>query len=132
MTSVRVLSNAAWVLLQSLSPVIRAFDRPDYDTPSSGQWWVYYPDGGARTNDRTGGISTALAWGSALICAGRTVEQCLTVVDKADTLLTGVQLDADGSCLYPQQNGARVLPETGDPIGPRFSLNRHYQLTTRS
>jgi len=133
-TNVRVLSNAAWTLLQGQSPAILAFDTFRYDTPDSGQWWIYYPEGGNRTNERHGGITTALRWGFDLICVGRTIEQCLNVVDKADALLTGVQLDGNDytSCLYPTANGARVQPEPGDPIGARFSLNRHYQLNTRS
>jgi len=133
-TDVRVLSNFVRAVLIAQAPTILTFETPDYDTPSSGQWWVYYPAGGDRINERQGGIATDLTWGFDLICVGRTTEQCLNVADKADVLLIGRQLDGNDytSCLYPEPNGARVLPETGDPVGPRFSLNRHYQLTTRS
>lgn len=134
MTDVRVLSNLVWAVLNAQGPAILAFDRPDYTTPAGGQWWVYYPDGGSRTKERYGGIATDLAWGFDLICVGRTVQQCLNVADKADALMIGRQLDGNSytSVLTQQPNGARVLPEVGDPVGPRFSLNRHYQLTTRS
>jgi hypothetical protein len=133
-TDIRVLSNLVWALLSAQGPTILAFDRPDYNTPASGQWWVFYPDGGSRTNERVGGIATDLTWGFDLICVGKTREQCLNVVDKADALLIGRQLDGNDytGVLIQQPNGARMLPEEGDPLGPRFSLNRHYQLTTRS
>jgi hypothetical protein len=133
MTDIRALSNLTWTVLQSL-PSILAFDRPDYPTPSSGQWWIFYPDGGARTSERHGGIATDLTWGFDLICVGRSREQVLNVVDKADTLLIGRYLDGNSYTgpLIQIPNGARVLPDTGDPVGPRFSLTRHYQLTTRS
>lgn len=134
MTETRALSNLTWAVLNAQGPAILAFDRPDYDTPASGQWWVYYPDGGNRFNWRQGGIATDLIWGFDLICVGRTREQCENVADKADALMIGRHLDGNDytSVLIQIPNGARVLPETGDPVGPRFSLNRHYQLTTRS
>jgi hypothetical protein len=133
-TDTRVLSNLVRVLLAAQAPTILTFETPDYPTPSGGQWWVYYPAGGDREKYRHGGIATDLTWGFDLICVGRTTEQCLNVADKADTLLIGRQLDGNSytSPLTQQPNGARVLPEEGDPLGPRFSLNRHYQLTTRS
>lgn len=133
MTDIRALSNLTWTVLQSL-PSILAFDTPNYSTPSSGQWWIYYPDGGMRSKERHGGIATDLTWGFDLICVGRTREQVLNVVDKADTLLIGRYLDGNSYTgpLIQIPNGARVLPDTGDPVGPRFSLTRHYQLTTRS
>jgi hypothetical protein len=133
MTDIRALSNLTWTVLQSL-PSILAFDGPDYDTPASGQWWVYYPDGGTRASARQGGVATDLIWGFNLICVGRSIEQCLNVADKADALMIGRHLDGQDytSVLTQIPNGAGVLPESGDPAGPRFSLNRHYQLTTRS
>jgi hypothetical protein len=134
MTNVRELSNLVWAVLNAQGPAILAFDRPDYTTPISGQRWVYYPAGGDRERYRHGGIATDLMWGFDLICVGRTVQQCLNVADKADTLMIGRHLDGQDytSVLTQLPNGARVLPEAGDPVGPRFSLNRHYQLTTRS
>lgn len=134
MTSIRDLSNLVLTLLNAQAPAILTFNRPDYNSPPTGQWWVYYPDGGTRFKDRIGGIATDLDWGFSLICVGRTTEQCLNVVDKADTLFIGRHLDAQPytSVLTQQPNGAPVIPETGDPIGSRFSLNRRYQLSTRS
>ena len=134
MTDVRVLSNFVRAVLIAQAPTILTFETPDYDTPSGDRWWVYYPQGGDRINERQGGIATDLLWGFDLICVGRTTEACLWVMGKADVLFIGAQLDANDytSCLYPTPNGDRIKPEPGDPLGPRFSLNRHYQLTTRS
>lgn len=132
-TSIRVLSDAVWTLLQS-DPTVLAFDNPNYTTPTTGQWWVYYPEGGTRTNSRSGGVATDLRWGFQLVCVGRSRSQVLNVVDRADALFIGRSLDGNSytSCLYQEENGAQVLPDVGDPIGPRFTLTRQYRLTTRS
>ena len=133
MTSIRILSNLTWAVLNTV-PSIPAFDRPDYPTPPGMQWWIYYGDGGTRSKERHGGIATDLNWGFRLICVGRTREACDNVADQADALLIGRHLDGNDytSVLTQVPNGATTLPETGDPIGPRFSINRQYQLTTRS
>ena len=134
MTYVRELSNEVWAVLSAQGPAILAYDTPNYSTPSSGQWWVYYPEGGTRSRERHGGIATDLLWGFDLICVGRTVQQAMNVVDKADTLIIGRQIgDVETTSVLTQiPNGARMLPEAADPIGPRFSINRQYRLTSRS
>lgn len=130
---VRVLADSVWTMLQTV-PGVLAFDTPTYTTPTTGQWWVFDPDGGTRYNDRAGGIATALDWGFQLVCVGRSRSQVLNVVDKADGLLIGVNVQgSDYSGVITQvPNGDLVKPDVGDPIGPRFTLTRQYRLTTRS
>lgn len=133
MTSVRLLADAVWTLLQG-DATIPAFDNPNYTTPTNGQWRVFYPEGGYRYNDRAGGISTRLRWGFQLVCVGRSRSQVLNVVDKSDALFIGRSLDGNSATdvLRQEDNGAQILPDVGDPIGPRFTLTRQYRLTTRS
>lgn len=132
-TYVRVLADSVWTLLQNV-PGILAFDTPNYTTPTTGQWWIFYPEGGTRYNDRAGGIATALDWGFQLVCVGRSRSQVLNVADKADQLLIGANVQGfDYSSVLTQvANGAQILPDVGDPIGPRLTLTRQYRLTTRS